>query len=192
MRAIIAIALTALGCESSVPASSSGADIVRAARQQVGKTLHYDRGYKAIPYPNGDVPIERGVCTDVVIRALRSARRVDLQKMVHEDMRANFASYPSNWGLKRPDSNIDHRRVPNLETYFKRRGWSLSVTSSGRDYEPGDIVACILPGNLTHIMVVSDRIGVSGNPMVVHNIGMGTKEEDRLFEFRITGHFRFP
>lgn len=188
---IVALAIS-VAASPSLYAMSAGNDIVRAARQQVGKTLSYDSGYHQIAYPNGDVPISRGVCTDVVIRALRTSRQIDLQKLLHEDIRANFSKYPKNWGLKRPDRNIDHRRVPNLQTLFKRRGWSVGGNQSRTDFRAGDIVTCIVPQNLPHVMIVSDKVGASGNPMIIHNIGAGAKEEDRLFEFRITGHFRVP
>jgi uncharacterized protein YijF (DUF1287 family) len=143
-------------------------------------------------YPGGDVPIETGVCTDVVIRSLRDARRVDLQQLVHEDMRAHFPQYPPNWGLRKPDRNIDHRRVPNLAKYFTRQGWSVPITREKGDYLPGDLVTCTVPPALPHIMVVSDRTNAQGVPLILHNIGRGTREEDRLFEFKITGHFRLP
>ncbi|NOX98353.1 MAG: DUF1287 domain-containing protein [Verrucomicrobia bacterium] len=164
--------------------------IVSAARSQVGKTLYYDGAYKSLDYPNGDVPLEVGVCTDVVIRALRSGLDLDLQKLVHEDMKAHFSSYPKIWGLRRPDKNIDHRRVPNLKTYFKRKGYALPISKNPKDYQPGDLVTCIVPPNLPHIMIVSDTSNAAGQPYVIHNIGLGTQEEERLFDFKITGHFR--
>lgn len=164
--------------------------IVTAARSQVGKTLYYDGAYKSLDYPNGDVPLETGVCTDVVIRALRSGLDLDLQKLVHEDMKAHFSSYPKIWGLRRPDKNIDHRRVPNLKTYFKRKGYALPISKDPKDYQPGDLVTCIVPPNLPHIMIVSDTSNTTDQPYVIHNIGLGTQEEERLFDFKITGHFR--
>ena len=164
--------------------------IVAAARKQIGKTLFYDSAYTALAYPGGDVPIERGVCTDVVIRALRDGLDMDLQKLVHEDMSIAFSKYPDIWGLKKPDSNIDHRRVPNLQTYFERQGFSIAVTQKKEDYLGGDLVTCTVGRNQPHIMVVSDRKGRDGTPLVIHNIGSGVKEEDRLFEFPITGHYR--
>ncbi len=167
-----------------------GECVVRAAGKQIGKTIHYDPSYQVLKYPNGDVPPERGVCTDVVIRALRSALGWDLQKLVHEDMRRNFSRYPQKWGLKGPDKNIDHRRVPNLKTYFKRMGCSRKVTKNPTDYNPGDLVTCIVPPNLPHIMIVSHPTRPNGRPRVIHNIGSGTREEDRLFEFKLTGHYR--
>ena len=165
---------------------------VAAARTQVGKTVHYDPGYQAIDYPNGDVALEKGVCTDVVIRALRKALAMDLQQLVHEDMTAHFGHYPDLWGLRKPDPNIDHRRVPNLQTYFKRHGWALPIGENPSDFHPGDIVTCIVPPHLPHIMIVSDRKSRSGVPLIIHNIGAGAREEDRLFDFELTGHFRYP
>ena len=140
--------------------------------------------------PGGDLPIERGVCTDVVIRALRDGLDLDLQKEVHEDMSRAFASYPRDWGLTKPDPNIDHRRVPNLQTFFARRGDDRKPTQDVEDYLPGDLVTCIVGAHRPHIMVVSDKKSAAGIPLVIHNIGGGTQEEDRLFAFKITGHYR--
>jgi len=170
--------------------SPASPPIVSAARAQVGKTTIYDSSYIRLDYPGGDVPIERGVCTDVVIRALRDALDMDLQKLVHEDMKAAFLRYPNIWGLKRPDPNIDHRRVPNLQCYLQRKGCSITVTREKGDYMPGDLVTCTVPPNQPHMMIVSDRKTREGIPFVIHNIGGGTKEENRLFEFPLTGHYR--
>ena len=164
--------------------------IVAAARTQVGKTTIYDPAYISLKYPGGDVPIARGVCTDVVIRALRDSLGMDLQKLLHEDMKGAFSQYPSTWGLKKPDKNIDHRRVPNLRTYFERKGYSVGVSQKPKDYLPGDIVTCTVGGNLPHIMIVSDKMAIAGEFLVIHNIGSGVKEESRLFSFPITSHFR--
>jgi uncharacterized protein YijF (DUF1287 family) len=165
-------------------------DLVQSARHQIGRTIHYDPAYRVLPYPNGDVPLDRGVCTDVVIRAMRRACGFDLQKQVHEDMRDHFDVYPRQWGLKRPDKNIDHRRVPNLAMFFRRRGWALDRPDRSAAYLPGDIVTCTIPPHLPHIMIVSDRKNAGGTPLVIHNIGAGVQEEDRLFEFVLTGHYR--
>ena len=165
-------------------------EIVTAARAQIGKTVRYDARYRTLPYPNGDVPLAAGVCTDVVIRALRASWGMDLQQLVHLDMKQHFSAYPQNWGLKGPDKNIDHRRVPNLQTYFKRKGYALPISQNARDYQAGDLVTCIVPPNLPHIMIVSDRVNPAGRPLVIHNIGAGTQEEDRLFEFQLNGHYR--
>ncbi|ODU46216.1 MAG: DUF1287 domain-containing protein [Lysobacteraceae bacterium SCN 69-123] len=167
----------------------SGATLVAAARAQVGITLGYDGSYRRLDYPGGDVPIETGVCTDVVVRAFRILG-VDLQVAVHEDMRAHFARYPQHWGLRRPDRNIDHRRVPNLETWLRRQGAALSASDDPADYQPGDIVSWRLPGGLPHIGIVSDR-HVDGRPLILHNIGAGAREEDILFAYPIEGRFRW-
>lgn len=159
------------------------------ARQQIGVTTRYDGSYVQIPYPGGDVPQEYGVCTDVVIRALRRLG-YDLQKEVHQDMAAHFSAYPKNWGLKRPDKNIDHRRVPNLRTFFTRRGWALPVTQNPADYRPGDLVTCTVSSGRPHIMIVSDRKTAAGEPLIIHNIGSGAQEEEGLFVFPLTGHYR--
>lgn len=193
MRAILLFALAML---LSAQAWALQADVlVTAAREQVGVTLSYDPAYRRLSYPNGDVPLNTGVCTDVVIRALRE-QGLDLQQAVHQDMRANFRAnfrlYPKNWALSRPDSNIDHRRVPNLMTWFKRQGWALPLGQDAERYRPGDIVTWDLGGGLTHIGIISDRQAGSGVPLVLHNIGRGTQEEDILFSFKITGHYRIP
>lgn len=165
-------------------------ELVAAARAQVGVTLLYDPSYRRIAYPMGDVPMERGVCSDVVIRAFRAVG-IDLQQELHRDMTRHFAAYPKTWGLARPDSNIDHRRVPNLATWFKRRGYDLPVTEDAATYRPGDIVAWLLGGGQPHIGIVSDKRSEDGaRPLVIHNIGWGAREDDALFEYRVTGHFR--
>ncbi len=169
--------------------ASADSRLPELARRQIGVTIEYDGSYESLAYPGGDVPIERGVCTDVVIRALRHLQ-FDLQKEVHEDMKRNFSRYPKRWGLKRPDKNIDHRRVPNLQTFFRRKGWSLPVTKNPADYKAGDLVTCIVGGNLPHIMIVSDRKSEDGTPLIIHNIGGGTEEEDCLFMFPLDGHYR--
>ncbi len=163
--------------------------LVEKARAQVGVTTRYDGSYVAIPYPMGDIPIETGVCTDVVIRAMRGLG-IDLQQKVHEDMKSHFKAYPQQWGLKSTDRNIDHRRVPNLMKFFERQGWKKPVTQEAKDYLPGDIVTWMLPGNLPHIGIVSDKKSEEGVPLIIHNIGMGADEEDSLFLFKITGHYR--
>ena len=161
---------------------------VSAARQQIGVTTGYDAEYRVLSYPGGDVPMNTGVCTDVVTRALRE-QGVDLQRAVHEDMKQHFAGYPHQWGLKAPDPNIDHRRVPNLMTYFRRQGWERPITALGSDYQPGDVVTWNLGGGITHIGIVSDAAGRAA-PEVIHNIGEGTREEDVLFAFKLIGHYR--
>jgi len=161
--------------------------IVAAARAQVGD--RYVADYVSLRYPGGDVPRGQGACTDVVIRALRAVG-YDLQKLVHEDMQRHFALYPKKWGLRRPDPSIDHRRVPNLRVYFQRHACSLPLN---RDFAPGDIVTWDLtPGGLTHCGIVSDRKNAQGVPWILHNIGPVASEEDRLFAWKCTGHYRFP
>ena len=168
--------------------------LLEAAHAQVGVTRHYDGRYVRLAYPGGDVAPDRGVCTDVVVRAVR-ATGLDLQKAVHEDMRGHFSAYPPLWGLRRPDRNIDHRRVPNLETWMRRAGHALPASTRAADYRPGDIVSWRLPGGLPHIGVVSDRRAPdgSGRLLVVHNIGAGARVEDVLLAWPPVGHFRlFP
>jgi uncharacterized protein YijF (DUF1287 family) len=178
--------LTALLASSKDPVS----DFIQAARAQVGVTLYYDSRYHRLPYPNGDVPMDRGVCTDVVIRAYRRLG-IDLQARVHEDMKANWDAYPKNWGMKGPDANIDHRRVPNLATFFTRHGKALLTGTDPKLYQPGDIVTWRLNSGVPHIGVVTDQRSPSGTPIMVHNIGYGAKLEDVLFTHVITGHYRY-
>ncbi len=154
------------------------------------ENVEYDNTYFTIKYPMGDVPKGKGVCTDVVIRAYRKVG-IDLQKEVHEDMAANFSKYPQSWGLKTTDTNIDHRRVPNLRVFFTRKGASLPVTKSAADYKPGDVVSWLLPSRRTHIGMVSPKKAPSGHFYMVHNIGSGQKLEDCLFEYTITEHYRY-
>lgn len=162
--------------------------LARAAESQVGRTLDYDPSYVRLAYPNGDVPIERGVCSDVVVRALRKLR-ADLQVAIHEDMKRSFSAYPRHWGLRRPDRNIDHRRVPNLMTYMQRQGKALPLSAP---YLPGDIIAWRLANGLHHIGVVSSRPAPGqGRLLVVHNIGRGARVEDVLDAFEKLGHYRW-
>ncbi|HJU84687.1 MAG TPA: DUF1287 domain-containing protein [Holophagaceae bacterium] len=166
--------------------------LVAAARSQVGITLRYDHQYQRLKYPGGDVPLDRGVCTDVVIRAYRGLG-LDLQVLVHRDMVAAWAEYPKDWGLKGPDANIDHRRVPNLATFLHRHGETLPIPRDPAAYRPGDIVVWRLPSGVPHIGIVSDRRTPEGVPLMIHNVGYGTQEEDELFRNPITGHYRwFP
>lgn len=184
LAVLLATAVTALAAPPEV------AKLLDAAHRQVGVTHLYDGGYVRLDYPGGDVPADRGVCTDVVIRALR-ATGLDLQKEVHEDMRRHFAAYPKLWGLSRPDRNIDHRRVPNLETWLRRQGHGLAASAMASDYRPGDLVSWRLPGGLPHIGLVSDRkVRGADRYLVVHNIGQGTRVEDVLLAWPPVGHFR--
>ena len=164
--------------------------LVDAARAQIGVTVLYDPAYQRLAYPGGDVAPERGVCTDVVIRAYRKLG-LDLQRLVHEDMKKAWPAYPKKWGLKNTDRNIDHRRVPNLQTFFTRHGTALAPARDARAYQPGDIVTWMLPGQLPHIGIVSDQKSAAGVPLIIHNIGAGTRLEDALFRFPITGHYRY-
>ncbi len=166
--------------------------LLESAVEQTTLTKTYDLAYVVIPYPMGDVPMEKGVCTDVVIRAFRRAG-VDLQKAVHEDMRKNFSVYPKKWNLPKPDTNIDHRRVPNLQTFFTRQGKSLAITDEAENYHPGDVVAWDLDGKgMTHTGLVSNFWSeTTKRYLIVHNIGGGTQAEDRIFDWKIIGHYRY-
>lgn len=161
-----------------------------AALSLTKDSVVYDGTYTKIKYPNGDVPKNKGVCTDVVIRAYRKLS-IDLQKEVHEDMKANFSKYPKTWGLRSTDTNIDHRRVPNLQVFFTRKGCSIVVTDKAADYKPGDIVTWMLAGNLPHIGIVVNRKSATGRYMIVHNVGYGQNLDDCLFSYKITGHYRY-
>ncbi len=162
-----------------------------SAVEQTTQTTGYDASWVKIDYPNGDVPLNTGVCADVVVRAFRKAG-IDLQKELHEDMKKNFSKYPQKWGARRPDTNIDHRRVPNLMMWFDRQGKSLPITKDAREYLPGDVVAWELDNGLMHIGMVS-KVKAEGSDRyaVVHNIGMGARLEDVLFEWRVIGHYRY-
>ena len=165
--------------------------LVAAAMERTQHEVIYDGAYHGIAYPGGDVPHGIGVCTDVLIRAYRALGH-DLQVLVHEDMKANFSVYPKKWGLKKTDTNIDHRRVPNLRRFFERHGEVLPVTKHAKDYRPGELVTWMVNGKLPHIgILVKPRQGHAQRPWVVHNIGRGPVAEDILFDFPITGHYRF-
>jgi uncharacterized protein YijF (DUF1287 family) len=167
------------------------AGLVAAAKERLAHQVRYDGSYLRLDYPGGDIPDNIGVCTDLVVRAYRAVG-IDLQRDVHDDMRTDFAAYPDRWGLAGPDSNIDHRRVPNLQTLFSRRGVVLPVSDDPRDYRPGDLVTWMLPGNLPHIGIVADDRSADGaRPLIVHNIGAGPALEDLLFDYPVTGHYRY-
>jgi uncharacterized protein YijF (DUF1287 family) len=194
----IVILVAAAGCTPSVPLargeqpalSRANQLITDSALEQTNYTTGYDPSYARIAYPGGDVPRETGVCSDVIIRAFRTAG-VDLQKEVHEDMRVAFKAYPRRWGLTRPDANIDHRRVLNLMVFFERKGKALPVSRSPEDYRPGDVVAWDLGGGVPHIGLVSTVASERGGyHKVVHNIGAGTRLEDVLFSWTVIGHYR--
>lgn len=189
IRRVAAALLLWVVCVATA-AEPSAERLVTAARAQVGVTTGYDGSYQRLDYPGGDVPMHTGVCTDVLVRAYRELD-IDLQLRVHEDMRRAFAEYPQNWGLRGPDRNIDHRRVPNLQSYFRRHGSELPVSSDGGDFQPGDIVSWRLDSGLPHIGIVSDR-SHDGRPLIIHNIGGGVREEDMLFDYAVTGRYRYP
>jgi uncharacterized protein YijF (DUF1287 family) len=186
--------MTLLAVLWTASAVAGNEDIAIAAQAQIGVTRHYDPAYSRLAYPGGDVPRERGVCTDVIVRALRVSRGMDLQKLVHEDVSTNWSAYPhqKRWGLDKPDPNIDHRRVPNLMTYFARAGYGRAPTRKPGDYLPGDIVAWDLGRGVLHIGIVSDLSTLEGTPLIIHNIGAGAREEDILFRHGIIGHYRLP
>jgi len=170
--------------------SSAAKRLVAAAESQIGKTVRYDATYVPIKYPGGDVPIDRGVCTDVVVRAFRTMG-VDLQVKIHRDMVKAFDRYPHRWSLRAPDTNIDHRRVPNMQVYFTRIGKSLPITRRGQDYQPGDIVTWSVRGR-PHTGIVTRTVAEDGTHFcIVHNFGRGTQIEDILFRYPITGHYRY-
>lgn len=183
---IIFLAFTAAVCFAEVKPDK----LVASARSQIGRTVSYDPAYRKLAYPGGDVPANTGVCSDVVVRALREQGQ-DLQKAVHDDMARDFGAYPKKWGLKKPDANIDHRRVLNLMTYFRRQGFAQAVTNRAENFAAGDIVAWDLGGGITHIGIVSDRRSAQRTPLVMHNIGRGTQEEDILLRYQIIGHYRW-
>ncbi len=184
---IVGFALSRAGADTSF-----GEKLAAAALMRTSQDVVYDGRYVKLAYPGGDVPGSIGVCSDVIIRSYRTLG-IDLQKNVHEDMVSAFHSYPDYWGPKKPDSNIDHRRVPNLRQFFTRQGEVLPISDRKDDYKAGDIVTWNLKpgGNLPHIGIVSDKTSRSGAPMIIHNIGQGPKLEDMLFSYKITGHYRY-
>lgn len=185
-------ALSVLSFNGSITYATIATEtLVQTAQARTLLSVRYDPKYVSLKYPGGDVPADTGVCTDVVIRTFRTAFNFDFQKAVHEDMKRSFSAYPKNWGLKRPDKNIDHRRVPNLERFLKRQGASLPITKKAEDYQAGDIVSWRLGGRLPHIGIVSDKKTAWGTPLIIHNIGSGVVEDDLLFNTDINGHYRF-
>lgn len=187
--ALVPAAAGAMPVPNPLPSSWQGR-LITAAESQIGRTVIYDPAYVRLAYPGGDVPIERGVCCDVIVRAYRAGLGLDLQKLVHEDMKRAFSAYPKAWGLSRPDPNIDHRRVLNLETFFRRKGAALPFTSA-MDFRPGELATLRLPGNLPHIVVVTGKRAPSGRYLCVHNVGQGTRREDVLAEWDLVGRFRY-
>lgn len=185
------LALAGCGRSDAAPAATGrAARLIAAARAQIGVTVRYDSAYTRLAFPGGDVPRERGVCTDVVVRAYRDAFGLDLQALVNADMREAFGAYPRIWGLRRPDRSIDHRRVPNLRTWLSRHRAALPIPAGGEGWRPGDIFTSLVDGRSPHIGLVSDRRGSRGW-LVVHNIGAGTREEDALPDWPITGRYRW-
>lgn len=184
MQIVFASLLAALS-QSSLAENETAALLARIAKLQIGVTTSYHPGYQKLDYPGGDVPKDRGVCTDVVVRAFRELG-IDLQKLVHEDMTKNFANYPKNWGLKKPDRNIDHRRVPNLVTFFK----TIASPHKGKDVLPGDVVIWDLGKSVLHIGIVSNT-KKGADYLVVHNICCGAQEEDILHSYKKVEWFRF-
>jgi uncharacterized protein YijF (DUF1287 family) len=183
-------ALWVLATQSIASTPDRIKELNAAAIAQTTQHVIYDGSYRRITYPGGDVQADRGVCTDVIIRAYR-AIGIDLQQRVHEDMQVAFAAYPRHWGMRQPDANIDHRRVPNLQTYFSRQQAQRAVTTNASDYQAGDIVTWMLPGNLPHIGIATMQRSVAGDrPLIVHNIGRGPQLEDMLFAYPITGRYR--
>jgi uncharacterized protein YijF (DUF1287 family) len=183
--------LPVLAAAAPTPPTTPVDRVLQAAHAQVGRTFIYDPGYRRMSFPGGDVPMLYGVCADVVVRSLRGAG-VDMQALLNADMRAHFDAYPHLWGLRHPDPNIDQRRVPNLETYFRRHGMALPASKNPRDFLPGDIVSWRLERGQPHIGVVSERRSRDGQrPLIIHNIGWGTREEDVLFDWPMAGHFRY-
>jgi hypothetical protein len=172
------------------PAAGKAGKLIAAARGQIGITTRYDSAYTALPFPGGDVPRERGVCTDVVIRAYRDALGLDLQALVNSDMRSDFRAYPRTWGARAPDRNIDHRRVPNLRTWLARQGAALPIPADSSGWRPGDIFTSLVDRTGTHIGLVSDRRG-RGGWLIIHNIGTGTSEEDGLADWPVTARYRW-
>jgi uncharacterized protein YijF (DUF1287 family) len=167
-------------------------DLATAAQLRLKHFIVYDGSYQSIAYPNGDVDAHIGVCSDVIIRSYRTLG-IDLQKLVHQDMSTSFDDYPKIWGLSKTDTNIDHRRVPNLEVFFTRKGSVLPLTNNPEDYQPGDLVSWRLDNNLPHIGIVSKQPSTQ-NPKrfkIIHNIGLGPQLEDVLFDYKIVGHFRY-
>jgi uncharacterized protein len=191
MKAILAVVILLNLFASAFCQVSFGGRLSDAAISLTADVVHYDPAYFSIPYPNGDVPADRGVCTDVIIRAYRKVG-IDLQQEVHDDMKAHFKIYPTNWGLRYPDKNIDHRRVPNLMTFFSRKGEVIRISANSADYVPGDIVTWNLGGGITHIGIVVNKRSPDGKRyLIAHNIGKGQELSDCLFSFSITGHYRF-
>jgi uncharacterized protein len=198
MRALVVLLLVVMAAACSPLESIPTARLdpfskkfVAASLDRTKEFVIYDSAYEQIRYPGGDVAAWKGVCSDEVVRVYR-ALGADLQKLVHEDMKSAFSVYPKIWGLSRPDPNIDHRRVPNLATFFRRHGKTLAVTENGADYKPGDLVTWSVSGGRPHIGLVTNKLSLDRQrPLIVHNIGLGPQLDDMLFTYKITGHYRY-
>ncbi|MFB2577869.1 MULTISPECIES: DUF1287 domain-containing protein [unclassified Acinetobacter] len=194
--AILSCCVFLTACQPVQTNDPNAPPLVKSTRQQIGVTTSYDPSYRKLDFPMGDVPKDTGVCADVIIRAYRNldgSQRKDLQQLINSDMKKAWQAYPKRWGLKQPDPNIDHRRVPNLEVFFSRYGKSLSL-SDKNSFQAGDIVTWRIPqngGKFPHIGIISDKKTISGTPLIIHNIGRGTEESDILYQFPISGHFRY-
>ena len=190
-RLCCGLALCLVASAAAAHAQDERARMLAAAHAQVGVTVLYDPAYRRMAYPGGDVPLERGVCSDVIVRAWRAAG-IDLQAELHRDMRSAFAAYPRTWRIAQPDAYIDHHRVPSLETWLQLRGSAIAVSQDPRDYHAGDLVTWRLERGQPHIGIVSDHRSPDGQrPLIVHNIGAGVQVEDVLFGWRIHAHFRY-
>jgi len=193
MRLRIVLAVAFIVAALPAFATPKSDKFVAAAAGLQNPLVVYDPSYRRIAYPGGDVPAGVGICADVVVRAYR-AIGIDLQKLVHEDMKRHFSAYPRTWHMTHTDANIDHRRVLNLATFFRRHGTTLKITGDGKDYVPGDIVTWNLnpKGSVPHIGIVTSRKSFDGRrPLLMHNVGGGQVMEDVLFAYAITGHFRY-
>ncbi len=188
---IVVVTASTTVAQIASPQATFADSLVAVALERTRHQVVYDGSYQSLAYPGGDVADDRGVCTDLIIRCFR-VLGVDLQKEVHEDMLKDFPAYPNLWNLSRPDANIDHRRVPNLQRYFEGRNLELPITSNPADFQPGDLVTWMLPGNLPHIGIVAKEKSRDGHRhLVIHNIGRGPRQEDCLLDFPITGHYRY-
>lgn len=185
--------LALAGCtraRGDAPATGRTGRLIEAARAQIGVTRRYDAAYSRLAFPNGDVPRDKGSCADVIVRAYRDAFRADLQALVNADMRRAFGAYPRRWGLAAPDPSIDHRRVPNLQVFLRRQGAALPIPDDASGWRPGDIFTSFVDNRGPHIGLVSDRSGPHG-PLIFQNVGAGTREEEGLLAWPITGRFRW-
>ncbi len=198
---LILFSLSFFTCSYNSKENTSQETIIKTFEEQlsdvaisiIDENIEYDPSYFAIKYPNGDIPKNKGVCTDVVIRSYRKLN-IDLQKEVHEDLKTNFSKYPNlkKWGLTKPDTNIDHRRVPNLEIFFSRKGQKVKITNNSDDYKVGEIITWMINNKLPHIGIITNKKSLDGKrPMIVHNVGNGQVLQDCLFSYEIVGHYKY-